>query len=90
MMSALTSLAQPLLLALPPEPAHEATLRALEAGLYPRARGPDDPRLAVEVMGLRFPNPIGIAAGFDKDARVPDAVSRWQSRSRRILLAPQR
>jgi dihydroorotate dehydrogenase len=35
---------------------------------------PDDTRLEVELWGLKFPNPIGIAAGFDKDARVPDAV----------------
>src|SRR5690606_23490280 len=60
--------------ALDPEQAHEVTLRSLEAGVYPRADQPDDPRLANEVWGLRFPNPIGIAAGFDKDARVPDAI----------------
>jgi len=59
---------------LSPEDAHEATLKMLEAGLYPRASGCDDPILAQRVMGLDFPNPIGIAAGFDKDARVPDAV----------------
>ena len=70
----LSRLAQPLLLALPPEQAHEATLRALEAGLYPRVSRPDDARLAVELWDLSFPNPLGIAAGFDKDARVPDAV----------------
>ena len=74
MLSVLTTLARPLLFTLPPEAAHEATLRALEAGLYPRGSGAADPRLAQTVMGLRFPNPIGIAAGFDKDARVPDAV----------------
>ncbi|MCL4766528.1 MAG: quinone-dependent dihydroorotate dehydrogenase [Hyphomicrobiaceae bacterium] len=67
-------LARPLLLALDPEHAHEITLRSLEAGLYPRAGQPDDPRLAVKVWDLGFPNPVGIAAGFDKDARVPDAI----------------
>jgi dihydroorotate dehydrogenase len=67
-------LARPLLFALPPEPAHEVSLRALEAGLYPRAPALDDPSLAVELWGLKFPNPLGIAAGYDKDARVPDAV----------------
>ena len=67
-------LARPLLFALDPEQAHEVTLRSLEAGVYPRADQPDDPRLANEVWGLRFPNPIGIAAGFDKDARVLDAI----------------
>jgi dihydroorotate dehydrogenase len=74
MLTSLTALALPLLFTLEPETAHEATLRALEAGLYPRATGEDDGRLAQSVMGLDFPNPIGIAAGFDKDARVPDAV----------------
>ncbi len=67
-------LARPLLLALDPEQAHELTLRSLESGLYPRARRPDAPRLAVNLWDLAFPNPIGIAAGFDKDARVPDAI----------------
>ncbi len=36
----------------------------------------DDPRLAVSAFGLRFSNPIGLAAGFDKNAEVPDAVLR--------------
>ncbi|MFL1877204.1 quinone-dependent dihydroorotate dehydrogenase, partial [Hansschlegelia beijingensis] len=35
---------------------------------------PDDPRLAVRAFGLDFPNPVGLAAGFDKDARAPDAL----------------
>ena len=35
---------------------------------------PDDPSLALRFCGLALPNPVGIAAGFDKDARVPDAV----------------
>lgn len=74
MSSALFGLARPLLFALDPERAHEITLRSLEAGAYPRAAGPDEPSLAVTIAGLAFPNPIGIAAGFDKDARVPDAV----------------
>ena len=72
----LFDLARPMLFALEPEAAHEATLRSLEAGLHPRQTGPDDPRLEVNVWGLGFPNPIGIAAGFDKDARVPDAIMR--------------
>ncbi len=33
-----------------------------------------DPRLAVDVLGLHFPNPIGLAAGLDKDAMIPDAM----------------
>lgn len=70
----LFTLARPLLHRLPPEDAHELTLRSLEKGLYPHARNDDEPTLAIDVIGLAFPNPIGIAAGFDKDARVPDAV----------------
>jgi dihydroorotate dehydrogenase len=74
MLSALFDLTRPMMFALEPERAHELTLRSLEAGLYARASHPDDPRLAVHVGGVEFPNPVGIAAGFDKDARVPDAV----------------
>lgn len=58
-----------------PELAHDAALRALE--LIPLGKPtPDDPRLATHVMGLSFANPLGIAAGFDKNARVPDALLR--------------
>jgi dihydroorotate dehydrogenase len=74
MFGALFELARPLLHALDPEQAHELTLKALEAGLYPRAAGVDDPRLALELWGMRFCNPFGLAAGFDKDARVAQAV----------------
>jgi dihydroorotate dehydrogenase len=38
--------------------------------------GTDDPRLAVSAFGLEFPNPLGLAAGFDKNAAVPDAALR--------------
>ncbi|MGC9952787.1 MAG: quinone-dependent dihydroorotate dehydrogenase [Rhizomicrobium sp.] len=55
---------------LPPEPAHRVTveLAARFALFLPRAPK-DDPRLAVQALGLNFPNPIGVAAGFDKNAR---------------------
>jgi dihydroorotate dehydrogenase len=69
-------LIRPLLWALPPERAHEVTLRALEAGLGGRARRPDAPNLRQTLWRLEFPNPIGLAAGFDKDGRVPDAILR--------------
>ncbi|MGH6888994.1 MAG: quinone-dependent dihydroorotate dehydrogenase [Rhizomicrobium sp.] len=64
-----------LLRGLPPETAHRATISLLKVGapLMPRA-APGDPRLAVSALGLDFPNPLGLAAGFDKDARVPDAL----------------
>ncbi len=74
MFAAAYQLARSVLFALSPEQAHEVTLKSLEAGVYLHAAGADDPRLATTIAGLDFPNPIGIAAGFDKDARVPDAV----------------
>jgi dihydroorotate dehydrogenase len=64
-------LGQSLLLALPPERAHDLTIKSLELGLYPRADQPDDKRLGMRLFGLDFPNPVGMAPGFDKDARVP-------------------
>ena len=73
MIGRLVDIAQSGLLFLDPERAHEMTLRALEAGIFPRA-APDDPRLRQTICGLDFPNPLGMAAGFDKDARVPGAL----------------
>ena len=68
-------LAARLLRALPAEAAHRVTLR-LTGAFAPLllSASPDDPRLAVTALGLRFPNPVGLAAGFDKDADVPDAM----------------
>ncbi len=74
MLTGLYRVARHALFALQPEDAHEATLKALECGLYPRPGAPDDPLLRQIVFGLDFPNPVGIAAGYDKDARVPDPV----------------
>jgi dihydroorotate dehydrogenase len=74
MLNRMFGLAQPLLLAFDPETAHEMSLKALEQGLHPRQVGPDDGRLTQSLFGLTFVNPVGIAAGYDKDARVPDAV----------------
>lgn len=73
MLKSLFDLAPRALTLLPPEEAHEITLKALELGAFP-AGGRDDPLLAVEFAGLSLPNPVGIAAGFDKNARVPDAI----------------
>lgn len=64
-----------LLFGLDPETAHEVALRALRALPLPRTRC-DDPRLAVDVLGLDFPNPVGLAAGFDKNGDVADKVLR--------------
>lgn len=59
----------PLLRRLEPECAHEVTLWALSRGLAGRARWTPDPILRVSRFGLEFPHPLGLAAGFDKDAR---------------------
>jgi dihydroorotate dehydrogenase len=69
--SALFGLGHSLLLALPPERAHDLAVKSLELGLYPRAEAPDDKRLAQRLFGLDFPNPLGMAAGFDKNGLVP-------------------
>lgn len=74
MLTRLADLAPRFLTRLTPEQAHEATLKALELGLFPRLHTPDHPCLTVRFGELVVPNPIGIAAGFDKDARVPDAI----------------
>jgi dihydroorotate dehydrogenase len=73
MMTRLAGLARPMLFLMEPERAHETSIRALEADLF-SAPKPDDPRLGVEIWGLHVPNPIGIAAGFDKNGRVPDKL----------------
>ena len=59
---------------LDPERAHSLTVEMLARGLGPKIRRPADPRLAIVVAGLEFPNPLGLAAGFDKSARAPDAM----------------
>jgi dihydroorotate dehydrogenase len=67
--------ARPLLRAMDPEDAHALALRALKLAPLPKAVQ-DDARLAVRAFGLTFPNPVGLAAGFDKHAEVPDALLR--------------
>jgi dihydroorotate dehydrogenase len=68
-------LARPLLHALDPEDAHGLAIKMLKfAPLPPAPR--DDKRLALRVFGLNVPNPVGIAAGFDKNAEAPDALLR--------------
>jgi dihydroorotate dehydrogenase len=68
-------LSRPLLRAIDPEDAHNLALRALrmvpQAGLQA-----DSPQLSVRAFGLNFPNPLGIAPGFDKNAAVPDPLLR--------------
>lgn len=68
-------LLRPLLFRIPAETAHTLTVRSL--GLSPLgARAAPEPALAQRVAGIVFPNPVGMAPGFDKDARVPDALLR--------------
>jgi dihydroorotate dehydrogenase len=73
----LTNFAIGLLKILPAEPAHRATIALLKRGgrLLPAAP-PDDPKLAISLFGKDFPNPVGLAAGFDKNAEVPAAMLR--------------
>ena len=59
---------------LPAEAAHKTTIKALRAGLGPVAIKTASPELVTHVGGLTLPNPVGLAAGFDKDCHVPDAM----------------
>ncbi|MEM6474551.1 MAG: quinone-dependent dihydroorotate dehydrogenase [Pseudomonadota bacterium] len=68
-------LARPAIFALDSETGHRlaiASLKALPARATAKRSGP----LGIEVAGIHFPNPVGVAAGFDKDAEVPDALLR--------------
>ena len=81
-MANLYPLIRPVLRQLPAEVAHNLTVRALQAGLGRfmidrAAREPDPPILAQRLWGLNFPNPVGLAAGFDKNARVPEAMRNF-------------
>ena len=68
-------LSRPLLRTLDPEDAHALAIKALR--FMPVVKGAADAdELAVRAFGLRFPNPVGLAAGFDKNAHVPDALLR--------------
>jgi dihydroorotate dehydrogenase len=73
-MSGLYKTLRPLLFRLDPEHAHGLAIGALKSGWVPPARSPADPALEVSVFGLGFANPIGLAAGFDKNAEVIDAM----------------
>lgn len=75
MFPGLFPLVQPLIRALDPETAHDWTVTALERMPLP-APPPDDPRLRCTLAGLDCSNPVGIAPGLDKHARIPDALMR--------------
>ncbi|MEW5728086.1 MAG: quinone-dependent dihydroorotate dehydrogenase [Pseudomonadota bacterium] len=68
--------AGPLIRLLDAETAHGLTIRALKLGLVPPQPRTESPSLEVALWGLRFPNPVGLAAGFDKNAEVPGAMLR--------------
>ncbi len=65
---------RPLLQCMDAETAHGLTIKALKAGLGRSAKISSPTNLAVSCFGLSFQNPLGLAAGFDKNAEVPDAV----------------
>jgi dihydroorotate dehydrogenase len=63
---------------LPAESAHRATLRLVRlTDPFRAGPGADDPRLKVSAFGLDFPNPVGLAAGFDKNAEAPGAMAKF-------------
>ncbi len=68
MTPAIASSLLPLLRWIDPERAHDLALLALRLGLAGHTPADDDPALAIDVLGKRFANPIGLAAGFDKNA----------------------
>src|SRR4051794_8466886 len=75
MIGLLTSLARPFMGLLAPESAHRLAITGLKLAPLPPA-AEEDGRLAVRAFGLNFPNPVGMAPGFDKHAEVPDALLR--------------
>jgi dihydroorotate dehydrogenase len=76
MTPAIASALLPLLRRLDPERAHDIALLALRLGLAGSITAPDDPALAVSALGRQFGNPIGLAAGFDKNAVAVAALMR--------------
>jgi dihydroorotate dehydrogenase len=68
------SLADSVLSRLDAETAHGLAIRILRSGLTPGDRRADPPSLGVKIWGRSLPNPIGLAAGFDKNAEVADAA----------------
>lgn len=73
-MSLYRSLVWPFIRHVDSEKAHRLTLKLLKAGWIPPARHIDDPVLATHLFGKSVGNPVGLAAGFDKNAEVPDAM----------------
>ena len=69
-------LSMPFLRRLEPERAHRLAVGALRFGLGGHNQSRDDPVLGIHAFGIQFSNPIGLAAGFDKDATaLPGSVA---------------
>ncbi len=73
-MSLYSKIGKGLLFQFDAERAHGLSIRGLQAGLHPRFDAAFDPRLSVDIAGLKFTNPLGMAAGYDKNADVPGAL----------------
>jgi dihydroorotate dehydrogenase len=73
---AVSNLTRDVLLKMDPEAAHAATIAALKLGMVPESGLPDSPELCTSLCGIELANPIGIAAGFDKNAEVPGPLAR--------------
>lgn len=73
-MSAFDRLGRHLLFSFDAEAAHGLSIKALRCGLPVGGRARRDPRLQIKVAGLELPNPLGMAAGYDKNGEVPDAL----------------
>ena len=73
-MTSLADLAAGALKLLEPEDAHNAAIAALRAGLGPSTDNRAWPSLVTSIAGLDLPNPLGLAAGFDKNAYAPQAL----------------
>lgn len=74
MIGRLAGIASRSLFVFDPEIAHNLSITALKTGISPVCPPKPDPRLAQMIAGIRFENPIGLAAGYDKNAEVPDAL----------------
>jgi dihydroorotate dehydrogenase len=72
----LKTLTRDALLRMDPEIAHGTTINALRLGLAPEQDRPDPPELRTSLCGLELSNPVGMAAGFDKNAEVPKPLAR--------------
>jgi dihydroorotate dehydrogenase len=65
---------RPLIFSLPPETGHNIAIAALKYGLVQFPRQQDFPQLKTELFGLKFNNPVGLAAGFDKNGEAISAL----------------